>query len=1371
MKRYYTYLILLGVLCLNQRTLLAQTGQFYSTNDGLSSTLINQIYQDEQGFIWIATEYGLNKFDGLHFTDYKQLAGNTTALKSNYVRTLGEDSHHNLLVGCIDGLMRYDAAYNTFREIPMLRGGKRVYPHVVQMQRLHNGELWMVTSGQGIFRLDEERQEALSLDSLMEQIETNFLSCIYEDNYHAVWIGTEDNGLVRYPLDTRQVQLFQTPMLTDNFVTAINADRYGNLLIGTRKGVARYDRTRGAFVSLKYADGKDSNLSVYCMASVGEQLVIGTDGQGLKSYNRTTDRIDNYLINTAPIDYAVGKIHAVMEDRDKNIWLGLFQKGIALIPHQKAPFEYYGERSQHYNPIGQGCVMSIYQDSKRNLWVGSDNEGLFQLDTQGRRVHHYQPLNTSTSVANTILCMYEDSEGNFWLGSYTRGPARMNRSNGVCDYPLALASEKIFSITEDRRKNLYIATLGAGIYRYNLITRELKHYESSRDETGDLHRNELPNDYVNYIYCDSEGMIWLAHYRGISCFDPVSESFINYHDLNTLFEGSIGYVVQEDYAGTIWAGTTNGLYSFDKQTGEIHNYTVADGLPDPIICGICEDRQHNLWISTYKGISCFDRTHNRFVNYYTADGLQDNEFTHGAFFKNRTGKMYFGGTGGITAFLPDAITETPNKMQVLITEFYLFDRSVHKESRSGSHTVTHTAVSETNLFELSHNDNTFSVVFSTLQYGNAQQIAYQYRIDELSNRWSVTEPGVNRVTYNNLPPGRYTLHIRAVTHGNYSDTRTIRIFIAPPWYQTWWAYTLYLALIALMLTSTINYLLTRMRHRREITKREHAEQLNEAKLQFFINISHEIRTPMTLIISPLEKLLAEKPGGELQKTYLMIYRNAQRILRLINQLMDIRKVDKGQMNLKFRETDLVGFIDDVMLTFDVMARKKHIRFTFLHDDPQLNVWIDLNNFDKVLMNIFSNAFKYTPEEGEIVVRLTTGHDPYRHDPLRNYFEITITDSGIGIDEDKIERIFERFYQIDNGVTESNFGTGIGLHLSRSLVELHHGTIRAENRTDGVSGTSIIIRIPLKGEQLHANEPERTDEAEPVMRSSQMDSRVNNLLHEEETPAKTPHPTTHKRSLRDTSVPLILIAEDDEEIRTYVKEELESDYRIMICVNGKEAYDKILTKKPDLLISDIMMPELDGLSLCRKVKRNLNVNHIPVVLLTAKSKPEETVEGMETGADAYIVKPFNMELLKGTIANLIANRQILKNKFSGVQQQKDRIEKIEVRSADDQLMERLMKAINENLANPDLSADMLAEQVGLSRVHLHRKIKELTGQSLRNYIRYIRLQQAAILLREKKHSISEVAYATGFTNLSHFSSCFREQHGIGPKEYMQNKGGE
>lgn len=532
----------------------------------------------------------------------------------------------------------------------------------------------------------------------------------------------------------------------------------------------------------------------------------------------------------------------------------------------------------------------------------------------------------------------------------------------------------------------------------------------------------------------------------------------------------------------------------------------------------------------------------------------------------------------------------------------------------------------------------------------------------------------------------------------------------------------------------------------------HAEQLNEAKLQFFINISHEIRTPMSLIISPLQKLMATDYDTERQQSYNIIYRNAERLLRLVNQLMDIRKIDKGQMQLKFQETDIVSFIQDLHYTFAYQANTKHIKLDFHSEVKELKAWIDPKNFDKVILNILSNAFKFTPENGNIQIRLCTGNDPNAAEKaLSRYFEISIEDDGIGINETELERIFDRFYQIRNSQNNSNIGTGIGLHLTRSLVELHHGSITVENN-QGTPGCRFIVRLPLGKEHL---KPEDIDNSAVKQDSVHITTALPT------TPLIETPPKTHSKSKYR-----VLIVEDDDEIRRYICQELGRDFHMQECRNGKEAFTYILKKTPDLIISDIMMPEMDGMTLCSKVKQNINTNHIPVILLTAKSREEDNLEGLSIGADAYITKPFSIEILRQSTFNLIKSRERLRNNFQGSQTQKERMQELEIESPDERLLDRIMKVINDNIANPELNVEMVAETVGISRVHLHRKLKELTNQSTRDLIRNLRLKQAATLLAKKRQSINEVAALTGFTNVAYFSTAFKELYGMTPTAYME-----
>ncbi|MEO5141777.1 two-component regulator propeller domain-containing protein [Bacteroides ovatus] len=1351
----------------------AQTGKFYSTDKELSNSLINAVYQDRKGFIWIATENGLNKFDGTRFSIYRHNATDSTSLKNNYVRTLFEDSRGNFWIGCINGLQRYDRATDNFHELFISRKDGRKNPHITSIIERRNGDLWIATSGQGAISLKKNSNPAsFHIETeLTDRIGSNYLNVIFEDSRQNLWIATEEKGLYRYSPESKELKSYKAPYhIAGDDVSAICEDAHGQIFVGTlTKGLFRLSsRQEGNFEPVLYQNRMNLNIRTLIIDTRGK-LIIGTDGEGVKEYQPQQDIIVDSEINAGTFDFSKSKVHSLIEDKDHNLWLGIFQKGLILVPGISNKFDYYGYKSIHNNTIGSSCVMAIHTDEQATIWIGTDNDGLYAINDQGKQLRHYtHQAGNPQSVPGTILCLYEDSNQELWLGSYFDGLARMNKQTGTCQDATSLlqgnlnaGKPKVSCIIEDKNKNLWVGTYGSGLYKINLPTQHVTYYESTRNENDDWSINRLPNDWISYLLEDKEGMIWIGTYKGLAVLNPQTDNFINYKKQNNLLPGYVVYSLLESSNGEIWAGTSEGLVCLNKDRLTPVLFTTADGLPSDIICGLAEDEKKNIWISTHQGISKLNPPEKKFINYYAGDGLQGNEFTRTAVFKDKRGKIFFGGTNGVTAFYPQDITEIKKEMNVLITGFHVANRPVKKGDKSGNNVITDTAVMDTEQFTLAYNENTFSIDFSVLEFSNPDRISYQYKIKELGDEWISTQPGTNRVTYSSLKPGKYTFSVQARDHNNFSNIRTVTIAITPPWYQTWWAKVIWGCLGALLIYALTMYILSRIRHRQEVMRQKHMEQINEAKLQFFINISHEIRTPMTLIISPLEKLLAEH--SEKQPVYLMIYRNAQRILRLINQLMDIRKLDKGQMHLKFRETDIVGFINDLMQTFNYQAQKKNITFTFekeLEGADSLKVWIDLNNFDKVLMNVLSNAFKYTHEGGNIEVSLKTGHNDAYRGALKDYFEIDITDNGIGIDKNKIEQIFERFYQIDNDMTQSNFGTGIGLHLSRSLVELHHGIIKAENREDG-QGTRFVIRLPLGSNHLKAEELENPEEtgSEPTISQLPKDS-----IYETEEENKTNEYRKPKAKTRYR----VLIVEDDEEIRRYIRSELDSDFRIYECTNGREGLETILKEKPDLVISDVMMPEMDGITLCRKIKQNININHIPIILLTAKSKAEDQIEGLEIGADAYIVKPFNTELLRTTISNLIANRERLRGKLVGEQQVEEKITKIEMKSNDEILMSKVMKTINDHLADPTLNVEMLAANVGMSRVHMHRKLKELTNQSARDFIRSIRLKQAANLLREKNLSVSEVAYATGFSNLSHFSNTFRDFYGISPSEYKEQQ---
>ena len=622
-----------------------------------------------------------------------------------------------------------------------------------------------------------------------------------------------------------------------------------------------------------------------------------------------------------------------------------------------------------------------------------------------------------------------------------------------------------------------------------------------------------------------------------------------------------------------------------------------------------------------------------------------------------------------------------------------------------------------------------------------------------------------------MAPGRYDFRIKAICNGYETPVNAFTIIIHPAWYACFWAKLFYLLMFVAAIVLYMRHRKRQEEDRLTLQQHIHAEEMSEAKIKFFMNISHEIRTPLTLIITPLLSLIKEDKEPHRQGIYEIIRKNSERILHLINQMMDLRKIDKGQMVMRMCQTDMVAFISEEYELFRQQALAKNIDFDYQHDSEELPVWIDRNNFDKVIINILSNAFKFTPTAGNILLSLThSEHHAY----------ISIKDSGIGIPKDKLETIFQRFYQSPNDPNERNMGTGIGLDLTRSLVELHYGTISARNNEGEKGskfehGSEFIIRIPLgkdhlKPEELideeEVKEKQNLELAEVKQLEQEMKEAENteNATSISDMPGKTPAPTV--ASARGNKAEIVIV-EDEEDIQDYLKAQLSSDFKIRTYPNGKVALNEILKNKPDLIISDVMMPEMDGTTLCAKLKSNINTNDVPIILLTAKSREEDQLEGLQTGADAYILKPFNMDILRRTIINLLTMRRTLKNKFTGNERQEEKVEQREIQTPDDALMQRVMNVINENIGDSDLSVDMIAQKVGISRVHLHRKMKELTNQTPHSFIRNIRLQQAAKLLKDGKQSITDVMYACGFSNSASFSTMFKNLYGCSPREYMMN----
>ena len=1337
--------------------LSAQTGTLFTADNVLSNSHVNCILQDSKNYIWIATENGLNKFDGNRFTIYLNNQQEQNILLNNYVRTLFEDSKGRLWVGCLNGIMLYNRAEDTFTEVPVFYQSKKYNPHITSIIELSSGEIVVATSGAGLLRSTSDFKSFRVDENLFNKLSSRYLTTVLQAKNGDLWIGSENQGVNRVLHADKSILSFNSNYGNiSNQVSDICADNAGNIYIGTLTGGLYVVEKSGAlFTHIPYVNPSITLPVKNIYIDRDGNVLVGTDGIGLKILNKLTNKLEDYRLRTSMFSFAQTKVHSILQDKVGNLWLGLFQKGVFFSPEHPNKFNYIGRKSFYQSLVGLNCVMSVLKEDNGVLWVGTDNDGLYRV-SKGNSKHYELPGKVS-GLSATIMSIHRTDDVGLWLASYVDGLLYFNKQSGqVVSYANNIASKnlssvnKAMSITSDSDKNIWVGTNGAGVQVFHSqqkkwIKQFLFHEE---DSTG------IANNWVNCIINDNKGHIWAGTYEGASKIDIRTGRITNYRKSQGGIPGNVVTSILSDKNNHIWFGTTNGLANLDTKANKWTIYSKNDGLADNAVCAIQEDLNGDIWISTFNGISKYDRQLHKFTNFYSADGLQGNEFSMGASAQTSKGELIFGGVAGVSLFYPADVNHNLQSLECHLTGFYVFDKHIVKGKKSGAFTIAEDDIADVKELELSYKDNMLSFEFSTFDFGNTQNVSYEYMLEGLSQKWVKTDKGVNRISFTNLSYGNYRLRVKAVLNNRQSEEKVVAIIIHPPYYLNTLAKTIYFILIFVLGWIIYRIVSDRIRSRQEIMRREHLEQVNEGKLQFFINISHEIRTPMSLIISPLEKLLLENSDKEKQVVYQLMYRNAQRILRLINQLLDIRKIDKGQMYVKMGETDMVAFIDDLMTTFEYQAKKRGIRFEFEHSFESLLVWIDSNNFDKVLVNILSNAFKFTPDNGEIVVKLQTFNRLSLSAENPDTFEITISDSGIGIEEDKIERIFERFYQVDNTQTQVNFGTGIGLHLAKSLVELMHGDIFARNKVNA-NGCEFVIRLPLGNSHLSSAE----FSANNTQKISHTDEKRFELLGTDSTTQAIVKPKTNFR---------ILIVDDEPEIRHYLVSEFAPIYHVHECANGLEALDYILRNKPDLIISDVMMPEMDGIALCKKVKGNTDTRHIPVILLTARSSDEDKAEGFDTGADAYIAKPFNVELLKKRAAGIIENRVRLEPKAMDAEENKALIKQIVLKPNDQVLLEKIIKIINDNIADPELNVEMLADGVGMSRVHMHRKLKELTNMSARDFIKSIRLKQAAELLLNKKLTVSEICYALGFTNLSHFSTLFREHYGVSPKEYSSPK---
>ena len=1317
-------LLTLIVFCLPM-SIHAQMGKYFSTeNQQLSSSFVSQVYLDKEGFIWITTRNGINRYDGYQFRVFKKENETDKTLASNYVNCMMQDRHGLFYFGMYGALQTWDG--ERFHNVKMLDDqGNDNYGYATCFLERKNGDVLAGTSGLGVMKF-MDKQTARQLGDAFADIHT--VNAMLEDKKGNLWMATAGKGLLCY--DGKQMRRYLSDR-NDLQMNGLCEDKEGNVYLGTNTGL--YQQQGSDFVHVA-ATGNNAISALFC--DHYDCILVGYDGKGLAIYDHKQGTLTDNPFFSLEVDLAKSKVYSIVEDRRGNVWLGMLQKGVYRQPITFEAFRYMGYKLGARNAIGSACVVSVLIDSRQRTWVGTDKDGLYLFDANDQLIRHMKD-----GFPSTVMTIAEDMDGHVWIGSYGEGGGWID-PNTLQYHKLVYPEDEhliIMDIVRDNEGRLWAATMRHGVLCFSPRDKQIKTYVMTPGADKDRKINSITNNYVSQVSISPDGKrLYAATSMGICCLDIASGSWTKTFGTNCP-NYSVPVRIAREYGERLWYGTNEGLYCYDFASKQTKHYTTANGLADNGISTIECDQKGKLWIGSDHGLTCFNPTTGETQNYFADDGLQGNEFSDGASCVTLNGTIIMGGTGGVTWFKPQEIIQNQWDATVQLTSFAINGQVVNRASQSGNYQVTDTTVFASNRFELSYHDNSFAITFSTLTYENPEHISYLYSIN--GEPYSHLKAGVNEITFSHLPPGTYRFRVKAERNNIQTPERAFTVIIHSPWYRSAWAYFIYALIAGLFIWQYLGYRRHREQSRLRLQEHLHAEEMGEAKVRFFVNMSHEIRTPMTLIIAPLLSLIKNDDDPSRRSIYETIRRNAERILSLINQMMDLRKIDKGLMQMRMRETNMVAFIQDIYSLFENQAKTKQIKLLYEHDCDELNVWVDRSNFDKVVMNILSNAFKFTPTGGEIGISLT-------HDVDRAI--IAIRDNGEKIPEDKLESIFQRFYQSSSAVNDRNAGTGVGLDLTRSLVELHHGTITARNLEQGCE---FVVTIPLGNAHLKSEEMlNDTENAVGALMAADM---------EEQQEADSPMlqiPTNRKLTL--------VVAEDDDEIRSYLEGELKRDFDVRVCTNGREALAEIYHTHPDLVISDVMMPEMDGKTLCSKLKANPNTNIIPVILLTAKSRDEDKLEGLETGADAYIVKPFNMDILRRTVLNLINTHRLLRLKYERNDELEEQVDEIRIKSPDEKLLERIMDCINKNLNNSDLSVDMIADEAGISRVHLHRKMKELTGQTPHDFIRNIRLKKAAQLLANQGMNVTEVMYACGFANSASFSTVFKRFYGMSPRDYMR-----
>ncbi|QZT36663.1 response regulator [Halosquirtibacter xylanolyticus] len=1384
------FFILIYLACTAPQLFAIRINRF-NASQGFTRNSVSTISQDKRGIIWIGTPNGLFQYDGYQFDKYHHKFNDKNSLLHNgiilsyadssgemwFVTSKGlsiynpelkkfrnmegwpylditsikEVSENHFIIGTNDGLFsaKKDSNKDNLEliEIPLMNTSLKSPLHVACMEITSDNKL-IVGINRSLIYWDIEtlKKDGVPIPDpvLVPNNTQSKITSVEEIPSYGYVIGTKSalyysKSLMAFKKMNPLLQSKKTNLVVKDMVL----DHKGELWIGTeRNGLLQFNPRNETFTQHMHKSNDPNSIGSNHVRTMFEDhsgvLWIGTVRGGLNNTNIERQPFMHfYHRNNDPSSLSSNLIDGLCEDHNGNLWVGTFDKGINVIDFKENDYTIYHPTL----PQGVTRILSVTQDRHGRIYCGSNKPGLlsFKWDNIQKKISDLQHIEITDSLKRTysnISKIYIDSSGIFWMGVHNTklGLVRYNPNSerGKVLYFDGQTQTNhtsighIVDICEDDNNDLWVATYNEGLFRVRINKKTRLPYRFIPYAHHEKKQNSISNNQAFSVMQASDKKIWVG-----------------------LFGGGINSILPPK----------------KNQQLEINHYSLNEGMPDDVIYGIVESPKGSLWISSNYGISKLNLKTKQFTNYDIEDGLQANNFRKYAYFKGRSGRVYFGGINGVTAFHPEQINKNKLKPKILITGMEVFHHKLEIGKDQEHLPTINSDISSIKDITLKHNQNTFTLNFVGLHYSSPDKNKFKYKLEGFDNQWIYSNSNRRFASYANMNPGTYTFIVTtANSDGVWADeTATITITIRPPWWQTWWAYIIYATLIIASLMLFRRVILMKQRYVNKLNlervEKDKIQEVNREKLEFFTNVSHEFKTPLTLITGPVSDILEsnEHLSNRTKNDLSLIKTNADRLLRLINQLIDFRRVEAGHLSLNKENDDYVMFVSHIINSFQKIAEKKGTSLEFSHNIIKQYGNFDKDKLEKVLYNIISNAIKNTPQGGKVNVlvqtmdehKQTTSNEIYWgvDNQLERCVEIRIVNTGSTIEKDRIPMLFERFYtNNETDETQNIFSSsGIGLTLTKGLVELHKGKLGVMSRN---GETSFIIRIPL--EEHIVIEDNREFTTETISISREKGDTIKSLLNEQG---------------QENKKPLLLVVDDHQEIRDFISQILSSKYEIIEAVNGKDAYDKVMKVIPDLIISDVMMPEMDGLELCKKIKTNEITNHIPVILLTAKTAIEHRIQGIEMGADSYIPKPFNVRHLETRIEKLMELRDALQEKFKNNFLLIDKAP-TGMKESDLKFIKLAENVIKENIMEENFSVESLGKELAYSRMQLYRKMKNITGLSPNEFIRNYRLKQAAKMLQEGELSVTEVLYQVGFSNKSYFTKCFKELYNETPKEYSK-----